>query len=250
VRLDRGRPPASRPLVSVVTTAYEPDPGHLEQAYDSLLRQSVPWEWLVQVDGEGDMPLLLRRDGRVSIDRNEGRLGVAVSRNRALVRARGEFVQALDADDAILGDGLDVLGRELAAAGDAAFAFGGVARLLPSGAIETRPYPWFAPGRVRAGHLESVWRAQGVVPVAGGAVMWRRRLLFAYGGWAALSGSEDTAPLLAAAAVHDSIYVGADVLLQRIHDRQLSASREYERARSTNWAFIGERARAVRTLGR
>ncbi len=236
--------------VSIVTAAYAPDAAYLEQAYDSLRVQTVGWEWLIQLDAVGTVPEPLLREAQISVATNEERLGAAATRNRALVRARAAHVLSLDADDALLDGALAALTSALETEPRAAYAFGGVARMLPDGTVERRPYRWFAPGLVAAGTLERIWRHERTVPVTGGAVMWRRDVLFAYGGWAGLSGSEDTAPLLAAAASYDGVYVGCDVLLQRTHALQTSATPEYASACAVNWQFVDARLRALRALGR
>lgn len=109
------------PYVSVIIPAYNAA-GHLERALDSALAQTMPdLEVLVVDDGSTDTTLdvarrVAARNSRVRVLRNERNEGVAVSRNRALDVARGEWIALLDADDAWLPERLEQM---LATAGNA-----------------------------------------------------------------------------------------------------------------------------------
>src|ERR1039458_5787847 len=90
-------------LISVITPTHKPEAPYLEEAYEGLCAQDVNWEWVLQFDGERwDMPSYLLGDDRVRLECNGKHLGVAMTRNRACVRARGELVQVLDSDDVLL----------------------------------------------------------------------------------------------------------------------------------------------------
>jgi glycosyltransferase involved in cell wall biosynthesis len=239
---------AGDPTVSVITAAFEPDPRHLIAAYESLRGQEPSWEWLVQFDGPDQaLPPSIDGDPRIAVDHNATRVGAAISRNRALARSRARFVLSLDADDVLLPDALRVLCRALGER-DLAFAFGGSVELLPDGVVHSTPYDTFRPGLVPSGQVERAWEREDAPAIRGGAVMWRREYLLAYGGWAALLGSEDTAVLLAASVRHPSVYVGRDVLMQRRHDGQLSETAAYREARALEWRFARERAASLRAL--
>lgn len=235
------------PEVSLVTAALEPDPAELLAAYGSLAGPAPSWEWLIQLDGgDGVVPDEVLVDGRVHVEENGSRVGSAASRNRALARARGRLVQSLDADDLLLPDALASLAAAFADP-EIAFAFGGSADLRDGG-VRSEPYRWFEPGRVAAGEIERVWRREGVVPIRGGAVMWRREVLLALGGWAALLSGEDTAVVLSASAMYPSAYVGRDVMVYRRHARQLTQREEYARSRDLDRRFAAARLEAVRRL--
>src|SRR5687768_6367518 len=103
-------------MISVITAVYDPEPGHLLEAYRSLASQELPdgwaWEWLVQEDGRtGVARDVLPPDERV-VHGSGRKGGVAITRNLALSRARGELVKNLDQDD-VLTPG--VLARDVAA---------------------------------------------------------------------------------------------------------------------------------------
>ena len=109
------------PRVSVITPAYN-SADHLERALDSALAQTMPDLEIVVVDDASTDDTLevarrvAARDPRVRVLHNERNGGAAVSRNRAIDAARGEWVAVLDADDEWLSERLEKI---LASAGDA-----------------------------------------------------------------------------------------------------------------------------------
>ena len=73
--------------------------------YNSILKQSYKdWEWLVTDDCsiDGTFELLNEiclKDKRVKVFRNDMNLGAAVSRNKSIANANGEFIAFIDSDD-------------------------------------------------------------------------------------------------------------------------------------------------------
>jgi glycosyltransferase involved in cell wall biosynthesis len=93
------------PLVSVLMSVADGE-RFLRAAVESVLRQSVGDLELVVVDdasSDGTGEILARVDDpRVRVLRNEARLGLAGSLNRALDEARGASIARMDADDVAL----------------------------------------------------------------------------------------------------------------------------------------------------
>lgn len=94
------------PNVSVIMSTYKEDPALVEAAVDSILNQTYSnLELLVVIDCPDNYAIhaLLdqkqQEDGRVVIIRNEENLGLAMSLNKALRVARGQFICRMDADD-------------------------------------------------------------------------------------------------------------------------------------------------------
>lgn len=104
-------------LVSVLLAAHDAE-RFLPLAVESVLRQTHrDLELVVVDDASGDAtPELLAgvRDERLIILRNDARLGLAGSLNRALEHARGRYVARLDADDVAMPTRLE---RQLARIG-------------------------------------------------------------------------------------------------------------------------------------
>lgn len=102
------RPPMSTPLVSVVIPAHNAERTIAEAAGTALAQSVRDLEVLITDDGSTDGTLavlhnLARRDRRVRVIETPRR-GAGAARNAALDRARGQWVQFLDADDRLLPD--------------------------------------------------------------------------------------------------------------------------------------------------
>jgi glycosyltransferase involved in cell wall biosynthesis len=101
--------PAS-PLVSVLVSAHDAA-AYVRLAVESVLRQTLAdLELVVVDDGSSDAtPEILESidDSRLTVLRNDERLGLATSLNRALDTASGRYVARLDADDVALPDRLE-----------------------------------------------------------------------------------------------------------------------------------------------
>lgn len=89
-------------VVSVVTPSFRGG-AYLREAIASVRAQEFEdWELVVVLDGcDEDLSDLTAVEGRLSVVR-QSRRGVAVARNVAVARARGEFVAFLDDDDRML----------------------------------------------------------------------------------------------------------------------------------------------------
>ena len=94
------------PVISVIVPCYN-QAHFLPEAFASLQAQTFPaWECIVVNDGSTDGTKavaegLVAADGRVRLV-NQPNRGLAGARNRGLAEARGEYIQFLDADDALM----------------------------------------------------------------------------------------------------------------------------------------------------
>jgi glycosyltransferase involved in cell wall biosynthesis len=93
------------PLVSVLMSVRN-GARFLQEAVDSLLAQTLRDLELILVDDASTDPVEEFSDTRVTVLRNDTRLGLAASLNRALEHAGGRYVARLDADDVALPDRL------------------------------------------------------------------------------------------------------------------------------------------------
>lgn len=78
--------------------------------------------------------------------------------------------------------------------------------------------------------------------------MWRRTILFAEGGWRAMTGSEDTALVMSAAEKYQSIGVGAPTIGVREHPNRITRSPELRAAKAQHWEFVRQQILAQRKL--
>lgn len=93
-----------RPLVSVITPAYNAE-RYIGDAIRSVLAQTyTDWEMIIVDDGSTDRTCAIiesyaARDPRISLVRLKENSGPAVARNAAMARAQGRYLAFLDADD-------------------------------------------------------------------------------------------------------------------------------------------------------
>ncbi|MEU0883247.1 glycosyltransferase family 2 protein [Lentzea sp. NPDC005914] len=240
-------------MISVITAVYDPEPHHLLQAYRSLASQELPdgwtWEWLVQQDGRtGVAASVLPHDDRVS--HGSGRHGgVAITRNLALSRARGELVKNLDQDDVLTAG---VLARDVAAISSGVqWTTSRALDLMPDGslvAFDGDP----AHGRLEPGVVLELWRRNNFrLPVHPTTMCMRRDLAVMLGGWMAVPGSDDTGLLIAASVLSSGFFESAVGLHYRKWPGQGSSegSEHYEAVEwNARMKLINERAEALQSM--
>ena len=99
-------------LVSIITPNYN-CARFIAQTIESVLLQTYSqWEMLIvddcSTDGSYEIALAYAaKDKRITVIRNEKNSGAAVSRNKALEIAQGEFIAFLDSDDLWMPDKLE-----------------------------------------------------------------------------------------------------------------------------------------------
>lgn len=91
-------------LVSVITPAYNCEK-YLRQTVESVMRQTFEqWEMIIIDDCSTDGTLALAQqlaaqEKRIRVLRNKTNQGVALTRNRGIAEANGEYIALLDGDD-------------------------------------------------------------------------------------------------------------------------------------------------------
>ena len=103
-------PEPHRPLVSIITPAYN-QADYLAETLDSMLAQDYPnIEYLVLDDGSTDAtPQVLQRyDGRVRWERHNN-MGQSRTLNKGWAQSRGEYIGYLSSDDLLLPHALSTL---------------------------------------------------------------------------------------------------------------------------------------------
>lgn len=102
-------PSASAPVLSLILPVYNAKP-YLEGCLDSILNQNFRSLEVIAVDGasdDGSAQELTERAGsepRLTVLRDEDRIGPGTARNRGASQARGEYLWFVDADDVIAAD--------------------------------------------------------------------------------------------------------------------------------------------------
>ncbi|MGH3097915.1 MAG: glycosyltransferase family 2 protein [Streptosporangiales bacterium] len=214
--------------ISIITPVYGPEPSHLVEAYESIASQELPdgWslEWLVQEDGQSGVAQEILPDHDWIIHGTGRRGGVAICRNLALSRARGELIKNFDQDDVftpgVLRRDIDVLSTE----SDVQWTTSRVLDLLPDGSTEGFPNDPPA-GRLAPGVVREHWRTHDYrLPVHPTTMCVRRPLVVALGGWMAVPGSDDTGLLVAASMISTGWFSSEVGLLYRKWPGQVTAS--------------------------
>jgi glycosyltransferase involved in cell wall biosynthesis len=112
--------------ISVVMPVYNPQPGFLRRAIDSVLDQVYPrWQLCIADDASTDPEVgeILRgyeeQDERILVVRRDVNGHISAATNSALELASGEFVAFLDHDDELAPEALFAVAKEIDAAPDA-----------------------------------------------------------------------------------------------------------------------------------
>jgi glycosyltransferase involved in cell wall biosynthesis len=180
------------------------------------------WEWVVQEDGDTNIASdFLPADPRIVFGTGL-RARAAVARTMALSLASGDRIRALDADDYLLPG---ALARDIEALDRNAWCTSAAVDLVPGGHRVPGPYDPengpVSPGRFHAEQLEEQLSVQAVTFAAHTELVW------ALGGWPALTGAETVGLLLAAEAVSTGEFIAEPSLVYRKHDAQTTASPRY-----------------------
>jgi glycosyltransferase involved in cell wall biosynthesis len=88
----------SQPLVSVIL-ATRNGQHYLDQSLVSVLQQSYHNIEVLLIDDASTIPITIQVDPRITVHRNEQRLGLTKSLNRGLTLAKGEYIARIDDDD-------------------------------------------------------------------------------------------------------------------------------------------------------
>jgi hypothetical protein len=112
---------ASPGLLSLLTPAWNTDPGQLQALADSIFAQAdaPPFEWLIHDNGSSDPRTraaldALARHPAVKLERAAHNLGITGGLRRCLERARGRYVLPIDHDDTLYPDALRIVAWHLA----------------------------------------------------------------------------------------------------------------------------------------
>ncbi len=211
------------PLVSVLVAVHDGEP-FVRAALLSVLRQTVSDLELIVVDdsstdGTAETVAGLE-DPRLRILRNDERLGLAGSLNRALDEAGGRYVARLDADDAAFPDWLARSLRLLDSSAGLGLVGSGVLDIDTDG----RPLDLHLHD---AGRAALRWRALFSAPVFHNTVLLKRDVLEEYGLRydTSYGESEDYELWTRVLEVAEGDCVEAPLVLHRLHEQQASRRR-------------------------
>ncbi|MDJ0465865.1 glycosyltransferase family A protein [Streptomyces sp. H27-C3] len=183
----------TRPVVSLVTaTRMQPERRrYLTELYASLSRQTLTtWQWILVIDCSSEpVPTAIIADPRVTTLRLFEPVGAGLARNLGLALAEADLVTAVDDDDMLPPDSLEVRVRALRALG-VEWVAGRSADLF-----EDRVVTWECPtptGHHAAGEVMRFWPDPAAsIPLSHVTVLTTRQLAIAAGGYGPLPSGED-----------------------------------------------------------
>ncbi|MEV0081137.1 glycosyltransferase family A protein [Nocardia neocaledoniensis] len=240
------------PLLSVITAAHPGRTDLLIEAGESLATQQLPagWEveWLLQEDGElGVLRAVSDRFDFARYDSVSTQLGIAVTRNLALTRARGELVHALDSDDLLLPHAVATAIEAFEARPQIHWVSGQADDLLPDGTRVPYP-PLIGPGLIEPGVVDRHMAEVGLPPIACPGLTMRTTTVRMLGGWAANPRWEDSALFAGLAALTPGWVTDTVTWLYRQHDGQTTRGPEWTHLQAELWEMVMQRSRAALEL--
>ena len=103
----------SAPKVSIIMSVYNPVAKYFKSAVDSVLAQSfTDWELIICNDSSTErcssfLERVAEKDPRIHLVKNRMNSGLAVSLNKCIRHARGEFIARMDDDDFCMPDRIE-----------------------------------------------------------------------------------------------------------------------------------------------
>jgi teichuronic acid biosynthesis glycosyltransferase TuaG len=91
-------------MISIITATYNSSQEILATYHSICAQTNSEWEWLITDDCSSDntfeiITKLSEQDNRVLVFKNEHNSGAAVSRNKSISNATGDFIAFIDSDD-------------------------------------------------------------------------------------------------------------------------------------------------------
>ena len=213
------------PTLSLITAVLPSMAQHIGETDASVgaakeLFQGSDWqlEWIVTVDGPGDMPVLPNADLVQTLPKKSG---VSAARNYALASVTGEWIAPLDGDDTIEAEGALAIVQTIGP--DEPAQWIGANRVHMDGS-KTRHWNdqiahWYP------GEFVELWRTPFYFHP--NSVLVRRECALAVGGWPALPCNEDVGFVLALSENGQGRFTTLVFNHYRIWDQQTIADPQY-----------------------
>jgi hypothetical protein len=237
------------PITVVIATRLREDRlDYLTAMHASLVRQAVPWEAVIALDGAAPdrLPAPLAVDPRVRVLPLPRPVGAACARNLALNEARTDYVNWADDDDEFVDDAMTVRLGVLESTG-LGWCAGWSQDLFPDGSTRLWRCPT-PPGRHEPGGVMDYWpRPQDAIPIGPTTILARTDLMRAapMGG---LVQGEDYMAAIGVTSLAPGILLPVPVYRYRKHPGQMTRQTSYDdlepRARQHAWHY----GRSLRTV--
>lgn len=209
----------------------------IEEFKSKLLAERIALEWIVALDGPGDVTL----PHWAKVVRLPSRCGPAIARNVALAEACGEWIFPVDADDIVEANCADDLVKAFIDR-DSNIGWLATNRVLVGG--EKTPH-WFGEARDWApGQLAKNWTSP--FPFHPNSVIFRRRSGLEVGGWPAVPTIEDMALVLMLSELVAGASLPFITLQYRAWEGQEVRKASYDQAKTAALGVIEKTVNAFR----
>lgn len=240
------------PLLSVITAAHAGRTDLLIEAGESLATQQLPpgWEveWLLQEDGtDGVLHDVSDRWDFARYDSVDTQLGIAVTRNLALTRARGALVHSLDSDDLLLPHALATAIGAFDEHPQIHWVSGQADDLLQDGTRAPYP-PLIGPGLIEPGVVDRHMAEHHLPPIACPGLTMRTSTVRVLGGWSANPRWEDSMLFAGLSALTPGWVTDTVTWLYRQHDGQTTRGPAWTHLQAELWTMVMQRSRAALEL--
>ena len=99
-------------MITVITPLHAPGNQFIEEAYRSLLNQTVKnWTWIVLLNRGGELPKWILEDAKVQTLTDESDKGIGYLKRKCSDNAKDEFIVELDNDDILAPEALEKIIR-------------------------------------------------------------------------------------------------------------------------------------------
>lgn len=222
----KSRQVTETPVISVITPVKRGGGRWLNECWDSLLTQDEErWEWLLELDGNGDIEqdiinLLKRADSRLKVASCGVQMYAAACRNMALSRAQGKWVLPLDADDKLAPNALRILLCAVQS-NNAKASVGTISIEMPDGSRVTEHHKSTHGHRKFGETTKLALELKGLPHLSVGTLM-ETRLLTKLGGYPAVPYAQDLLVQYLVVGFGDIVAVSETTYIYRRHDNQMT----------------------------
>ena len=233
-----------KPVISIITPVKRGGGRWLAQCWDSLLDQDeTRWEWLIELDGNGEMEvdlkqLIERADSRLKIASCGLQMFAAACRNMALSRAQSEWILPLDADDQLPPKALSTLLQAVTASG--AKACVGTIEIMHPDGTRSQEHHKFAHGHRKLGESYKMALELQQMPHLSVGTLMETRLLTMLGGYPATPYAQDLLVQYLISGFGDIVAIPETTYIYRRHTEQMT-----NEVNDSSWRLAQWRSRTM-----
>lgn len=217
---------------------------HVEEAFQSIAALELPsgWlhEWHIQHDGDSDPVHFDWMDAEwIHYQYNGRHLGLAGTRNQALMRTNGEYIFSFDSDDVLRPNAFTTLIRGYEQYPDIVWAAGKWLELQDDGTTNEWRHPEYE-GVREVGWIADEIQRLGQTPFNMNPLLFKRDAIVQAGGWGGPADWEDSVLLAKLSGQFRGWATDEEIGLYRRHAQSLSKQDRFRKAKPQVYAFLRE----------